>query len=73
MRFYAIAYQLDEDVFYDFNKREDTFEISENCFLPTREMAEEYIENELSVDCEVVEIELKTLEENGSYSYVVNS
>ncbi|WP_255290131.1 hypothetical protein [Bacillus cereus] len=42
-------------------------------FLPTREMAEECIENELSVDYEVVEIELKTLEENGSYSYVVNS
>lgn len=40
MRFYAIAYQLDEDVFYDFNKREDTFEISENCFLPTREFVE---------------------------------
>ncbi|PEO30876.1 hypothetical protein [Bacillus toyonensis] len=69
MKFWAAAYQFDEDVFWDFSKNEDTFDITESCFLPTKEMAEQFIEEELSIQYVPVEIELETLQQNGIWSY----
>ncbi|BCC74174.1 hypothetical protein BCJMU51_p2029 (plasmid) [Bacillus cereus] len=69
MKFWAVAYQFDEDVFWDFSKNEDTFDITERCFLPTKEMAEQFIEEELSIQYVPVEIELETLQKNGIWSY----
>lgn len=32
MKFWALAYQYEEDVFYDFVKEEDTMDLNEACF-----------------------------------------
>lgn len=69
MKFWAIAYQHQEDVFYNFAKEETTLELNENCFLPTEKMAENFIEQELGDDYVPVEIELETLERNGVWSH----
>lgn len=69
MKFWAIAYQFEEDSFFDFKEKEDTMDLNENCFLPTKEMTEQFIENELSIQYVPVEIELCTLKENGVWSW----
>lgn len=69
MKFWAIAYEWQEDIFFDFEKQEDTHDLTEACFLPTREMAVEYIADELGADYEPVEITLEILEENGSWTH----
>lgn len=69
MKFWAIAYEWQEDFFYDFEKQEDTHDLKETCFLPTREMALDFIEDELGSDYEPVEITLEILEESGSWSH----
>lgn len=69
MKFWAVADQFDEDVFWDFTENEDTSDITESCFLPTKEMAEKFIEDELSIQYVPVEIELETLQKNGIWSY----
>ena len=69
MKFYALAYQFEEDIFYDFATEEDTHDLTETCFLPTKTMAEKVIEEELSTDYVPVEIELERLERNGVWTY----
>lgn len=69
MKFWALAYQWQEDFFYNFESDEDTHDLSESCFLPTRAMAVKFIENELGTDYEPVEITLERLEKNGIWSY----
>lgn len=70
MKFWAIAYQFQEEVFYDFKTEEDTIHLTETCILPTRTLAEAFIEEELSVNNYVpVEIELETLQKDGTYSF----
>lgn len=69
MKFWAIAYKYQEDVYVDFEKREDTLDLTESCFLPTREMAEEYIEDELGDWYVPVEITLGRLESSGVWTY----
>lgn len=69
MKFWALAYQYEEDVFYDFVKEEDTMDLSEACFLPTKEVAEDFISQQLDDDYVSVEIELETLQKNGIWSW----
>lgn len=69
MKFFALAFQYQEDVFYDFSKREDTTHLTETCFLPTEKMASDFISEELSEKYAVVEIELESLQPNGIWSY----
>lgn len=69
MKFWAIAYEWQEEIFYDFEKHEDTSNLTESCFLPTREMAVKFISDELNADYEPVEITLERLEKNGVWSY----
>ncbi|MEC3159328.1 hypothetical protein P9Z94_25105 [Bacillus thuringiensis] len=69
MKFWAIAYQFEEDVFWDFAKNDETNDLTETCFLPTKTIVEEFIENELSINYVPVEIELETLQKNGVWSY----
>ncbi|MED2737190.1 hypothetical protein [Bacillus toyonensis] len=70
MKFWAIAYQFQEEVFYDFKTEEDTTNLTETCFLPTKSLAEASIAEELSANDYVpVEIELETLQKDGTYSY----
>ncbi|QWH09508.1 hypothetical protein [Bacillus mycoides] len=69
MKFWALAYQYEEDVFYDFVKEEDTMDLSEACFLPAKEVAEDFISQQLDDDYVPVEIELETLQKNGIWSW----
>lgn len=69
MEFWAIAYQYQGDIFVDFSKMEDTMELSETCFLPTKKMAEEFIEETLSDSYVPVSIQLERLEPSGSWTY----
>lgn len=68
MKFYAIGYRYQEYIYVDFEKIGDTHDLGPTCFLPTREMAEQFIEDELSIDYVVVEITLETLRD-GVWSY----
>ncbi|MCU7667691.1 hypothetical protein [Bacillus thuringiensis] len=70
MKFWAIAYQYQEDVFYNFSKEETTLDLNESCFLPTKDMADKFISKELDADDYVpVEIELETLQKDGTWSH----
>ncbi|GAB6669690.1 hypothetical protein [Bacillus cereus] len=69
MKFWALAYQYQEDVFYDFAIEETTLDLSETCFLPTKEVAEDFISQQLDDDYVPVEIELETLQKNGIWSW----
>ncbi|QDP42956.1 hypothetical protein HWC53_gp133 [Bacillus phage vB_BmeM-Goe8] len=69
MEFWAIAYRYEEDVFYDFEKKEDTFDLGPTCFLPTEEMAEQIIEDELSIQYVAVRINVETIEKSGNWSW----
>jgi len=68
MKFWAIGYLYQEDVWFDLEKQEDTFDLRSTCFLPTKEMAKQYIEDELSIQYVPVEIEVETLR-NGVWSW----
>ncbi|WP_436863973.1 hypothetical protein [Bacillus fungorum] len=69
MKFWALAYQYQEDVFYDFAKEEDTMDLNEACILPTKDVADDFISQQLDDDYIPVEIELETLQKNGVWSY----
>jgi hypothetical protein len=69
VEFWALAFQYQEDVFWDFAMNDDSMELKETCFLPTREMAENFIEEELNVAYVLVKIELERVERNGVWSY----
>jgi hypothetical protein len=48
LKVWAIAYKHQEDVFYDFEQYEDSYDLKPTCFLPTKDLAEQLIEEELS-------------------------
>ncbi len=68
MKFWVIAYKYEEDVFWDFAKGDETSDLNESCFLPTKEMAEQFIEDELTTNHVAVELTLERLEKNGVWS-----
>jgi hypothetical protein len=69
MKFWAIAYQYQEDIYYDLESGEDVFSLEHTCLLPTRELAKIIIEDELSTDYIPVEINFESLSKNGVWSY----
>jgi hypothetical protein len=69
MKFYAIGYLYQEDVWFDLEKKEDSFDLRSTCFLPTWDMAQQYIDVELSIQYVPVEIEAETISENGVWSW----
>jgi hypothetical protein len=68
LKMYAIGYKYQEDVFFNFATGEDSFSLDPSCFLPTEEMAEQIIEDELSDQYGVVEIEILSVR-NGVWSW----
>lgn len=69
MKFYAIAYKFQEDVFYNFEECSDHLGLEPTCLLPIKDLAEQIIEEELSIDYVPVEINLNNVRENGNWSY----
>lgn len=68
MKFWAIAYQYDSDYYYNFSK-EDSTDLDSECLLPTKEMAETYIEDNLGTDFVPVEINIETISRSGTWSH----
>lgn len=62
MKFYAIAYKFQEDVFYNFEECSDHLGLEPTCLLPTKDLAEQ-------IDYVPVEINLNNVRENGNLSY----
>lgn len=71
MQFFVIKRTDTEDVFYNLKEQADSFDLRPGCFLPSYDLAEKYIEDELSILYEVKEITLKVLEPNGSWSWEI--
>lgn len=69
MKFWAIAYKYQEDVFYNIEKYSNTTTLTEKCLLPSKDLAEQIIDEQLSASFLPVEIELITLNENGIYTW----
>jgi hypothetical protein len=69
MKFWAIAYKYQEDVFYDFAKMDDGIGLEPTCLLPTESLAKIYVEDELGSDYVAVEVDIYKVELNGSWSY----
>jgi hypothetical protein len=67
--FWALGFQYQEDVFWDFTLNVETMDLRETCFLPTEEMAKNYIKENLNVDYVPVRIEVERVERNGVWTY----
>lgn len=68
MNMFAIIDPCNEGFYYDFEKEDFTMLINEQCFLPTRKMAEEFVKNELGDGCEVIEVRIDSYRD-GVMSY----
>lgn len=71
MEFWAIAYKFEENIFYDFKKKELTHNFSEACFLPSEELANQLIQEEFGNEAVAVKVVLHSLSANGVCSYTV--
>jgi len=69
MKFWAIAYKYQEDVFYNIATDEDTMNLDEQCFLPSESLAQQLIEERLGSEYAPIVIDLETLQKNGVWSY----
>ena len=65
---WAIGYKHEEDVYFDFETNSDTFSLKPSCFLPTKKVAENVIEDELSTYYFPVEIEIDSVN-RGSWAW----
>ncbi len=68
LRFWALAFQFQEDIFYDFAKQEDVHSLEPTCLLPTEELAEQLAEDEVGDDYVPVAIDIERYS-NGSMVY----
>lgn len=69
MEFWTIAYKYQEDVFFDFKKQEDSIGLEPSCLLPTKELASQIIEDQLSTEYEPIRIEIESLSKQGVMSW----
>lgn len=69
MKFWAIGYKYQEEVYFDFEKGDDTLGLEPTCLLPTQKVAEEMIKEEFGMDYLPVEIELLSLNHNGVWTH----
>ncbi|PJN91007.1 hypothetical protein [Bacillus sp. mrc49] len=64
MKFWAIACQFEKESFFDFDSYGIVDGLKHTCLLPTKELAETFIEDELGIDYISVKIEIQRLEQN---------
>ncbi|WP_121616626.1 hypothetical protein [Virgibacillus halodenitrificans] len=70
MKFWAIAYKFQEDVFYDFKKHADSIGLEPSCLLPTKKLASQFIEDELNTDdYGSIGVNIETLSKQGVMSW----
>ena len=71
MKMWAIAYQYDEDYFWDFEKHDVTYGIEPSQLLPTKELADQLINDILSDDFVSVDIDIESYRSGGAMSYTI--
>ena len=71
MKMWAIAYQYDEDYFWDFEKHDVTYGIESSQLLPTKELADQLIKDILSDDFVSVDIDIESYRSGGVMSYTM--
>lgn len=65
MNFWAIAYKYQEDVYYNVATDECGMTMSEQCLLPSEELAKYLIEESLNDEYVPVEIKIESLSKQG--------
>lgn len=72
MEFWAIAYRYQEDIFYDFEKEDFTHQFSAACLLPSEDIANQIVEDQLGHESVAAKVTLHSLTEQGVMSYSVS-
>jgi hypothetical protein len=65
MKFWAIGYRFQEEVYYNVVTDQDTFDMDEECLLPSKALAMQVIEEGLTDEYVPVEIEIERLDKHG--------
>lgn len=60
MEFWALAFKNEEGNFYDFKSKDNEVYLKESCLLPTREMAENFMNDYLSNAYVVVKVKINS-------------
>lgn len=69
MEFHVLANTDEEEVYYDIAKEQDAYVLNNGCFLPSKDLAEQYIEDQLSSNYIPVKINVETVSSNGDFSW----
>lgn len=69
MEFYAIAHRLEKNMYYDFKEETYEFSIEGTCLLPTKDMAEKFMEENLNENGVLVEIKILSISEDGVIAF----
>lgn len=67
MEFYVLANTNEEEVYYDIANEQDALVLNSGCFLPTKDLADQYIEDQLSSNYIPVKINVETVSLNGNF------
>ena len=65
MEFWALAYKYEDGNFYDFKLKYNEVYLKDSCLLPTQEMAENYIRDNLSNAYTVVKVKIHSYADEG--------
>ena len=63
MKFWAVAYKYQEDVYFDLEAEDTTMDLSEKCLLPTKVLPEKLIDGD--TDFVPVDVEIESLSKQG--------
>ena len=69
---YAIVDSTEEGYYWNFKKENMSSKLNEECLLPTKEMAERYIEDELAIYYKVIEVNIESISKTGTWCYSTN-
>lgn len=73
MKMYAIADKYNEDFFWNFVAGDFLMTVNEGSLMPTKELAQDYIEEQLGSDCVVAEITVYQITKDEIWEYSVQN
>lgn len=71
MILYALEDKYNEDCFYCFEKEDTLFDLKSTSLMPTKELAEQFIEENLGNDFRVVEVTFHRIMKDGTWEFSV--
>jgi len=66
---YAIVDSTEEGYYWNFKKEDMDSKLNGECLLPTKEMAEQYIEEELAIYYKAIEVNIESISKIGTWCY----